>query len=232
MRTGGRRPSITRGLGVVLALGLLSTGAACGSDDSQTPAEDQTPAKDPAFATPRTSDSIAGEPAWYIDDTLYVGDQQIQLPGVREFSVAAHTVVYTSDDGLCFTDLTQHACMANEPDSVVISADGERVGFIDFAGDVVDEFNTPLASTNVVDLTTGRTLLRSTAEMGDIETDDLAALYPEVEPGFRGFTADGEAVSYGPETPTWGHWPSSAKASHRARTPRSSSRSPRAWVPD
>ncbi|GAB3086680.1 hypothetical protein GCM10027215_34120 [Nocardioides zeae] len=75
-------------------------------------------------------------------------------------------------------------------DSLAASSDGRYVALIDLSSGEEDRYGTPQAATVVVDTRTGEEVVRSTDGMGDRATDDLAALYPDVELEVRGF-ADG-----------------------------------------
>lgn len=75
-------------------------------------------------------------------------------------------------------------------DSLAASPDGRYVALIDLTSGEEDRYGTPQAATVVVDTRTGEEVVRSADGMGDRATDDLAALYPDVELEVRGF-ADG-----------------------------------------
>lgn len=75
-------------------------------------------------------------------------------------------------------------------DSLAASPDGRYVALIDLTSGEEDRYGTPQAATVVVDTRTGEEVVRSTDGMGDRASDDLAALYPDVELEVRGF-ADG-----------------------------------------
>lgn len=125
------------------------------------------------------------------DGTIHLGDGSTLDAGgaVRAFVLArgGAYVVREDDDRLrrVGPEGTDELAARPDPQSLTVSPDGRYLALIDHSGRR-DRYDTPLAETVLVDLATGRQVLRSDAGMGDTATDDLADLYEELEPAVVG----------------------------------------------
>lgn len=74
--------------------------------------------------------------------------------------------------------------------SVAASPDGRYLAALDVGSGEKDQYGTRQAELVIWDLQSGEELVRSTQGMGDPETDDFAALYPDVELDIPAVTED------------------------------------------
>ena len=127
------------------------------------------------------------------DGALLVDGRRLQLAPLRadEIAVVPGGVFFRNGGELWFTDL--HRAQPTGYDdvrSLVASPDGRRVAFVDLQHGPTDRHGTPLAIAIAYDASTGRPLAASYAGMGDVRTDDLAALYADRPPAITGFSGD------------------------------------------
>lgn len=125
------------------------------------------------------------------DGTIHLGDGSTLDAGgaVRSFVLArgGAYVVREDDDTLLRVgpEGTEELAARPDPQSLAASPDGRYLALVDHSGRR-DRYDTPLAEAVVVDLVSGRQVLRSDAGMGDPADDDLADLYEELEPSVLG----------------------------------------------
>lgn len=145
---------------------------------------------------PAASADLGDAGAWWADGVLHVGEAEMKVKGLGSFVIADRTVAFVDAKGLlCLSDLADTSCTDYEPyGDLVVSPDGNRLGFLDGAHGEKDEYDTRQLVATVLDLTSGDVLSSSTDGMGDPGEDDLADLYEDGQPTFRGFTASGEPV--------------------------------------
>lgn len=180
MSTSPARPARLAALALVVPL-LAGCGDGTGTDD---PAAAGWPAT-------RVEVELRGL-AWAGGDgTMHLGDGSTLDAGgeLRAFVLArgGAYVVGADDDTLrrVGPDRSEDLPARPDPQSLTVSPDGRWLAFIDRTGRK-DGFDTPLAEAVVVDLATGKEVLRSDAGMGDPATDDLTDLYEELEPTVLG----------------------------------------------
>lgn len=136
---------------------------------------------------------------WAAGSTVHLGDGTTLDVGtpIRAF-VAAPSGVYSVSaddhpgDGALRRSTregTEELDVHPDPDSLALSPDGRHLALLDH-GDETDAYDTPLLETVVVDLARGEEVLRSSAGMGDVATDDLADLYEDASPGILGVDAE------------------------------------------
>lgn len=198
-----RRP----GLLALSALLLLTALTACGGGETTEPETAKRPAR---FA--------ASDVTWAQGPTLHYGDQTFDLgPGVvTELWRTSYGFVYgiapkrdvNAVSTYRFFDGATSTPLKGDPATIEISPDGRYAGWIDFDGP-----KRPLgrlAEAVVVDLSTGREVLRNRQDMGDA-SDDLGALYGDAWVHFEGFddryaywtTATGDLDRLRAEIGTW-----------------------------
>ena len=112
---------------------------------------------------------------------------------IDEFAVVHGGVFFRNGHELWFTDLSRaRATGFDDVQSLVASADGRRLAFLDLQHGPKDDFGTPLAISIAYDALTGAPLRASYAGMGDVNRDDLRDLYQDAAPRIVGF--DGDAL--------------------------------------
>jgi hypothetical protein len=110
---------------------------------------------------------------------------------VDELAVVRGGVFFRNGRELWFTDLrSARPTGYDDVRSLVASSDGRRVAFVDLQHGPKDRTGTPLAIAVAYDATSGRALVASYAGMGDVRSDDLAALYARRPPAITGFAGD------------------------------------------
>ena len=180
---------------------VLTLSAACGAPDDESARP-----RASTSAVPAALDELGDLPVGAGDvgpgdrvkvrgSTLLVDGRAVDLAPMRVDEVAIVTggVFFRNGTELWFTDLDRaRATGYGDVGSLVASADGRRIAFLDFEHGPADEFGTPLAMSIAYDATTGRPLVASYAGMGDLNADDLADLYEDAEPRIIGF--DGDAL--------------------------------------
>lgn len=182
----------------VLPLVLL---AGCGDDTGDTGDGGDTgdTGGDPAaldWAASADPISPAGQLVWAEDGVIHLPDGTTWDAGVDIASyVVAGDGAYVLADGsteLLHVDADgarptgAHA----DPQTLRASPDGRFLVFLDPDAGTADQYDTPLLVTVVVDLERGEEVLRSSAGMGDLKTDDLADLYEDAAYGTLGITDD------------------------------------------
>jgi hypothetical protein len=186
---------------LLLLLPALLTLAACGAPDDEVAPPAVTTTLPPEVPSDLPDlpvgagdvgpgDRVRGE-----GGTLRVGGRRIDLAPLRidEIAVVAGGVFFRNGVELWFTDLSQaRPTPFTDIRSLVASADGRFVAFLDLGHGPKDELGTPLAISIAYDAVTGEALVASYAGMGDIATDDLSDLYEDAEPRILGF--DGEVL--------------------------------------
>jgi hypothetical protein len=184
-----------------LAAVLVLTLTGCGGPDDETVRPHPT-----ASAAPEPFDDLVDVPVGTGEvgpqhhvrargTMLVVDGRKVDLAPMRvdEIAVVPGGVFFRNGTELWFTDLARaRATGYRDVGSLVASADGTRLGFLDFEHGPRDRFGTPLAIAIAYDATTGKPLLASYAGMGDIAEDDLRDLYEGAEPALIGF--DGDAL--------------------------------------
>jgi hypothetical protein len=167
----------------LLALGPVLVGCGDDSDDGD---------DDTAWSAGSASVETRGL-VWASGSTIHLGDGTTLDAGVpiRSYVVAkggAYVVPDTGSDDERWPELLRVTPDGSEPlgvhpesDSLTPSPDGGHLAFLDRSGER-DTYDTPLAEAVVVDLATGREVLRSDDGMGDPATDDLADLYEDATP--------------------------------------------------
>lgn len=140
---------------------------------------------------------------WATGSTVHLGDGSTIDTGFPiDAYVVAPTGVYAvaeppadDDSGVRFAELqrvtpdgTEPTGAHPEPTTLTVSPDGTHLAFIDRSGKA-DGFGTPLAEAVVVDLASGKEILRSADGMGDTDSDDLTDLYEELPPEILGISA-------------------------------------------
>jgi hypothetical protein len=187
---------VRRASRLLLAIVLTVSLAACGAPDDEvalptvtTTLPPETPRDLPDLPVGRGNvgpdDRVRAH-----DSTLRVNGRVIDLAPMRidTFVVVEGGVFLLSESELWFTDLTRaRATEYGDVRSLVVSADGRRIAFLDLQHGPKDRFGTPLAISIAYDAMTGRPRVASYAGMGDITKDDLRALYTRVEPAVIGF---------------------------------------------
>ena len=142
----------------------------------------------------------AGVPVWARGGVLRVGERSIALGDVAasDLTSTPYGVLVRVDrpDAPTPRERVTLAVTADgvaevrgDPGDVVVAADGRHAAWIDREGP--RQRLGRLAQVVVVDLATGRELLRSGAGMGDPD-DDLPDLYSELDPEALGFQGEGE----------------------------------------
>jgi hypothetical protein len=184
---------------VVVLAGLLVL-AGCGAPDDET------------RPRPTTVTTLPPEPPRHLPDlpvgTAEVGPgHRVQAQGsflvvdgrrhdlaplrVDEVAVVRGGVFFRNGRELWFTDLrSARPTGYDDVRSLVASSDGRRVAFVDLQHGPKDRKGTPLATAIAYDATSGRALVASYAGMGDVRSDDLAALYARRPPAIAGFSGD------------------------------------------
>lgn len=122
---------------------------------------------------------------------LIVRGRRISLAPLRadQVAVVPGGVYFRNGTELWFTDLTRAQATGFENiASVVASADGRRIGFVDLGHGPADKDGTRLAAAVAYDAVTGRPLVATYAGMGDLAGDDLSELYGDHPPTVLGFT--------------------------------------------
>ena len=188
--------------------------AGCGDDTD----DDPTPE---GSAWPVSSDPVdPGGLVWATGSTVHLADGTTIDTGdsLGPYVVAGDGVFFTTDVEASGTPRESgpnpSRLFLAEPDGTVTdtgfdvatlaaSPDGRYLGVLDLTSGERDDFGTRQAEVVVVDLTSGEEVVRSTEGMGDPESDDLAALYPEIVLGVARLTEDtayvegvGEAWAY------------------------------------
>ena len=188
----------------VLAVAVLVLGG-CGAPD------DETARPTPTTPAPRPPTHLAdlpvgtgkvgpGDQVRSNGGVLEVGAQRVDLAPLRidEVAVVVGGVFFRNGRELWFTDLGRARATAYlDVRSVVASSDGRRVAFVDLQHGPKDRSGTPSAMSVAFDATTGHLLVASYAGMGDIRSDDLAALYRSDPPRIVGFRG-ADLVVHGP----------------------------------
>ncbi len=153
---------------------------------------------EPGYGGPVRAPSPVTSLAWAHGREIHVGETTWVTSGTaRELAPVADGVFAVIDHDLVWSTPEQTLVvteLGGFGGSLSVSADGRYLGYIDQASGEKDDYDTPIATAVVVDLATGAEVLRTTEGMGEVESDDLAALYPEVNPIFLGF--DGNAGYY------------------------------------
>ncbi|WP_121254022.1 hypothetical protein [Nocardioides ferulae] len=166
--------------------------SACGDDD---PAGDDS--RWPTSDDPVDRTGLV----WAQGDTVHLGDGTTIATDepIAGYVVAGDGIVYVPEDSTQVKIATPEGVEATgahaDPTSLSASPDGSHVGFMDLTTGERDGYDTPLATVVVVDLTTGEEIVRSTTGMGDPDTDDLADLYEDADPGLIGLTDSAAYVS-------------------------------------
>ncbi len=187
---------LTRETFAVLAACLALTLTGCGDDD---PVE---PSPDPRAAWPTTSTPLdRTQLTWALGSVVHLGDRTFDAGSdVATFVVAGDGVFFTrdqdepgpgsysgdpdeSDRPLYFTDGTgRPRQVARSAATLRVSPDGRFLAYLDLETGPKDGVGTAQIQTVVVDLRTGKDVVRSTEGMGDPDEDDLGAVYPESPP--------------------------------------------------
>ena len=183
-----------RRLAAALLLVAVTTGA-CGDDQDPRPTTQSWPTTQDPLAVSglvwaRGSEVHLGD----ADRTLDVGSQ------IATFVVAGDGVFFTrqsdepgdgsyggspeqADRPLYYSEGTGRPIrVAPSAGSLRASPDGRYLAFLDLATGTKDQVGTAQIQTVVVDLTTGKEVVRSAQGMGDPSSDDLGAVYPESPP--------------------------------------------------
>lgn len=176
---GHRAALVAPTLSVVLAL----TG--CGDPDGG--AEPSGGPDWAASADPVATDTLA----WAADGVIHLGDASLDAGAPIEAYVVAGDGAYVVSEGstqllLVRAGGAEETGAHADPDSLRASPDGRYLAFLDPEAGERDRYDTPQVVTVVVDLSSGREVLRSTEGMGDLASDDLADLYEDATPGVLG----------------------------------------------
>jgi hypothetical protein len=181
----------------LLAAALLVAG--CGAPDDETVPPVVTTTVPPelpkhlADLPVGTADVGPGDRVRASNGVLTVGGRTIDLAPLRvdDVVVVAGGVFFRNGTELWFTDLVRaQGTGYMDVRSLVASADGRRIAFLDLEHGPKDAHGTPLVIAIAYDATTGKSLLASYAGMGDLTRDDLAALYRREPPRVLGFDGD------------------------------------------
>lgn len=188
-------------------LGALLVLAGCGApDDETTPrptAVTTLPPKPPrhlADLPVGAGDVGPGHRVRARGSVLFVDGGRLDLAPLRvdELAVVRGGIFFRNGAELWFTDL-RRAQPTGYADvrSLVASADGRRVAFVDLQHGPKDRKGTALAIAIAYDAASGHALVASYAGMGDVRSDDLAALYARRPPAITGFSG-GDLLVHGP----------------------------------
>ena len=160
----------------------------------------------PPAAEARKASFAEPEVTWAQGRTLHYGPRQFDLgPGVvkRLWRTSYGFIYLHAEDGSMdapsiyrFFDGARSTPLPGEPSSVAVSPDGRYAGWIDIQGtpampdhvrrEAADENDDGPAEAVVVDLRTGRVVMRNRDDMGD-RGEDLADLYEDGDLRFGGF---------------------------------------------
>lgn len=174
---------------VALALGLLLCGCQTEPDDelvrpevttTLAPELPQLPGLPVGSGAVRPGDAVSVE-----GSTVTVGSRSVPLAPLRvdAYAVVRGGLFFLNGAELWFTDLSRAQPTGfTDVSSLVASPDGRRIAFIDHGHGPTDENGTRLALSVAYDARSGRLLAASYDGMGDVHTDDLAALYRESPP--------------------------------------------------
>lgn len=184
----------------VVALSLVASLSltACGDAKKDGPATGAEPLRVPVG----TAAYDLNAPTWLQAGEVHIGDEAFPTPpGSQTYVVTEKAIYYGTDDGLYMFD-------GGEPEQfstsswpgLEVSADGRYLGLIDNEHGPFDEFDTSAAVPTVVDLSTGKTVLR--IEPGSLKGEDLGALYSELPPYVAGFIGEDVVVSDPMQDPT------------------------------
>ncbi len=181
------------------ALALLATGCA----------DDPTEAGAPSSVLASSNDPVeTGGLIWAADAVVHLSDgTSVDLGApVRGFVVAGDGVFFFpagSEDEVGQVGIDEEEVSLATPDGTVTdtglvwmtrslraSPDGRYLAGIDIGSGEEDRYGTPVAETVVVDLETGEEVVRSAEAMGDLDEEDLAVLYENVEVDVAAMTDD------------------------------------------
>lgn len=123
-------------------------------------------------------------PAWLLDGTLHVGDQQVRLGrDAEQFVLGATGAYWVRGSDLVFTSVegeTQEVAPTGWG-NIAISADHRVFATVDQSRGPTDEYGTHVMQVAAFDTRTGEQLYRTPDEEPD-RSDDLADLYSETMP--------------------------------------------------
>jgi hypothetical protein len=182
-------------LAAVLAVSVV----ACGAPDDETvpPVVTTTVAPEPPTdlvdLPVGTGDIAPGDRVQASGSVLRLDGRRVDLAPLRvdDVLVVRGGIFFRNGTELWFTDLGRaRATGYDDVRSLVASADGRRLAFLDLQHGPRDAHGTPLAISIAYDATTGKSLVASYAGMGDLTRDDLAALYRREPPRVLGFDGD------------------------------------------
>lgn len=138
-------------------------------------------------------------PTWLREGEIHVGDEvYAPTPEPTSYVVTPTAIYYASHNGLYSYDgaKSQRFLRSSWP-YLSLSADDHYLGVIDDTHGPADEYDTSAAVPTVVDLETGKVILRVEPGQDALKNADLADLYGEVDPSFQGFIGD-EAIIFDP----------------------------------
>lgn len=133
-------------------------------------------------------------PAWAVGRSLHVGDVELDVrPAPEAFVVTTAGVYYLARGTLWFTDGADPVAVAEvDTDRLALSTDGRHLGLLDRVHGPTDAAGVAAAVAVVLDVTTGKEVLRTRPAR---PTVDVAALYAAQPPTFVGFDEDAAYVA-------------------------------------
>ncbi len=134
-------------------------------------------------------------PAWAVGRSLHVGDVELDVrPAPEAFGGDDRRGVYYLARGtLWFTDGADPVAVAEvDTDRLALSTDGRHLGLLDRVHGPTDAAGVAAAVAVVLDVTTGKEVLRTRPAR---PTVDVAALYAAQPPTFVGFDEDAAYVA-------------------------------------